>query len=634
MIRSLLWAAFALLAAISSPAFAEERITRFVSDVQVQPDSSLLVTETIDVVAENVRISHGIFRDFPTRYKSRLGNQLRVGFELLNVHRNGQPEKSATEPVAGGIRIKIGDPDVVIPPGEYRYTIRYRTTRQIGRFDKFDELYWNATGNGWTFPIDAAQARIRLPKAVPFGQRAFYTGSQGAAGSDAKIVAEKPGDITVQTTRPLGPGEGLTIAVSFPKGVVAEASDSEKAAWWLADYGPPAVGILGLLGLVAFYYIAWARAGRDPRAGTVVPIFAPADGLTPAAMRYIVKMGTDNRAFAAALVDLGVRGHVRLSEEDGGWFASDKNRIERIGSANPIPDEEEDMLRELVSTGESSVMERKNHAKFSAARKSLDAALKRRFEGSMFKRNTGWSIAGVGMFIAALWLAAAAVIAASGLSQLKLVLIPLGSLLVGTLLAFALHGSTSTGKCLLSIAMFVAFAAAIATGFPIIPMAFASGWYMPMAIPALALPLVISAFFWIAAPTREGRAVLDRIAGFKQYLSIAEGPRLDRMTGAPAPTVELFEKYLPFAIALGVENKWADKFHDVLAQAQVEGRQSFGWYSGSSSPWSNPSGFVSTVGSGLASTISSASTAPGGRSGSGGGGFSGGGGGGGGGGGW
>jgi uncharacterized membrane protein len=149
----------------------------------------------------------------------------------------------------------------------------------------------------------------------------------------------------------------------------------------------------------------------------------------------------------------------------------------------------------------------------------------------------------------------------------------------------------------------------------------------------LALPFVVSAFWWISAPTVEGRKVLDHVAGFKQYLSITERERLDRMT-APEDTPEIFEKYLPYAIALGVENRWADRFAGVLAAAAASGQQGFAWYSGSGSPWSNPTGFANTVGSSLASTISSASTAPGSSSGSGGGGSSGGGGGGGGGGGW
>ena len=52
-------------------------------------------------------------------------------------------------------------------------------------------------------------------------------------------------------------------------------------------------------------------------------------------MRYVTKMGADNRAFAAALVDMGVRGHIRMVEEDGGWFSGDKTRIERLRRLEP-----------------------------------------------------------------------------------------------------------------------------------------------------------------------------------------------------------------------------------------------------------------------------------------------------------
>ena len=95
--------------------------------------------------------------------------------------------------------------------------------------------------------------------------------------------------------------------------------------------------------------------------------------------------------------------------------------------------------------------------------------------------------------------------------------------------------------------------------------------------------------------------MLDRIAGFKQYLSITERERLDRMT-PPDDTPELFEKYLPYAIALGVENRWAERFAAVLAAAAAQGQQGFAWYSGSGNPWNNPTGFADSMGSSLAST--------------------------------
>ena len=621
------------LAAVPSGASAEERITRFISDVEIRPDASLDVTETIDVRAEGDRIRRGIFRDFPTRYRGRTGSQVRVGFTLLGVTRNGSPEPAAIEPAANGVRIRIGDADRLLDPGEHRYVIRYRTTRQIGRFAGYDELYWNVTGNGWVFPIDAAEAHIRLPKPVNFDRPAVYTGTQGEAGQHAEVSGQRPGEIHFRTTRPLGPYEGLTVAAAWPKGVVADPDQGTLARWWLTDFGPPLVGALGLLGLGAFYFVAWKRAGRNPRPGTVVPLFSPTDDLTPAAMRYVWKMAADDRAFAAALVDLGVRGHVRMVEEEGGWLSGDKVRLERLEAPEPLPDAEQAMLRELAATGQSIIMEQENHVKFSSAKKALNEIFKKRYEGRLFHRNWGWALAGVVVFLTAIWLAAAAVVAATGVLDLTLLVVALGAILTTALLLLVVQSMEAVGKCAVVAGIFLFGMLAVGAGAPVAAAAFQTGWLLPLGLPLIGLPLVISAFFWIAAPTREGRAVLDRIAGFRQYLSIAEGERLDRMT-PPKETPELFERLLPYAIALGVENRWAERFQGVLAAAGAEGQRQFGWYSGRSDPWSNPGSFVGRVGSSLASTVSSASSAPGSSSGSGGGGSSGGGGGGGGGGGW
>jgi uncharacterized membrane protein YgcG len=623
------WRTFpALLLALAPPAHAEERILRYLSDVQIQKDSSLEVTETIDVRAENEQINHGIYRDFPTRYRGRNGAQFHVGFTFEGATLDGNAVHSSIEPAGNGVRIKLGDPDSYVSVGEHEYVIRYRATREIGRFAGFDELYWNVTGNRWLFPIEVAEARIRLPEAVKFGQRAMYTGPEGSTASNAEVVDEKPGEITFRTTQPLGSYEGLTVAVAFPKGTVAQPSSGSQLLDLLADYGPPLLGLLSLIGLAGFYYVAWSRAGRDPRPGTIVPIFSPPDGLTPPGMRYVTKMNADNRAFAAALVDMGVRGHIRMVEEDGGWFSSRKTRIERMAANVALPTEEEAALNCLCQPGESIVMEQKNHENFIAANGALSGALKAQYDGKLFKRNYGWAAAGLLLFAALFWLTCAAVAAATYGAAVWQIGVVVGSLLVAALLWLAFHDSP-VGKCLLSLVALVAFAIAVAVGMPVLSAALNSGWYLPLVLPFLAAPLVVSSFWWIAAPTAEGRKVLDHIAGFKQYLSITERERLDRMT-PPAETPELFEKYLPFAIALGVENRWAERFAGVLAAAAARGQQGFGWYSGPSSPWSNPTGFADSVGSSLSSSVGAASTAPG----SGGGGSSGGGGGGGGGGGW
>ncbi|MEO6361141.1 MAG: DUF2207 domain-containing protein [Sphingomicrobium sp.] len=628
--------AFAVLLTLlvaTAPARAQERITRFVSNVEVKPDATLDVTETIDVVSEGVNIRRGIFRDFPTRYRAKNGLRMRVGFTLLGVMRDGQSEEARTEPLRNGIRIRIGNAERLLDHGEHRFVIRYRTTRQIGRFDDFDELYWNATGTGWMFPIDVAEARIRLPRDVRLGRRSAYTGAQGSTASDAAIVAEAPGAITWRTTRPLSAYEGLTIAIAWPKGVVAEADGSMRARWWLADNGPPIIGALGLLAICIFYFIAWKKAGRDPRPGTIVPLFSPPDELSPAAMRYVTKMSLDNRAFAAALVDMGVKGHIRMVEEDGGWLSRGKTRIELVQGKVPLPAAEQDALAKLIQSGELIMMEQENHAYFAAAKLALSKAFQARFDGKLFNRHWGWAVAGGLLWLGAIWLTAAAVLAASDGADLLPIGVALGAVATTAALAVLIQHAGAVGKCLFVILMFLFGALALGTGLPVLVQSLEIGWLLPTLIPAAAIPLVISGFFWMAAPTREGRAVLDRIAGFRQYLSIAEGERLDRMTPIE-DTPELFELYLPYAIALGVENRWADRFSGVLAAAATQGQQGFAWYSGQSSPWNDTGGFVATVGSSLASTVSSASTAPGSSSGSGGGGSSGGGGGGGGGGGW
>jgi len=354
-------------------------------------------------------------------------------------------------------------------------------------------------------------------------------------------------------------------------------------------------------------------------------------------MRYIVEQKLDNRGFAAVLVDAAVKGHVRLVEEDRGFFRSNERRIERYNfpGAQPLAPTELEVLNALVSPNESLVMEQKNHATFSAAIKALRGRFAETYDGKMFNRNYGWIGAAVVIFLAALWLSAVAVVLAESGGQAPLALFSCAGLAIAALLFHAAPNDKGTGRCLFHLIAPLIGGAAMVIAAPIVPEALNTGHWLPLAIPMIGLPFVASSFWWMSAPTREGRGVLDRIAGFKQYLSITERDRLDRMQ-APKDSLQLFERYLPYAIALGVENRWADRYTGLLAAAAATpgASQGFAWYSGSSSPWSDTGGFVDSIGSSLASTISSASAAPGSSSGSGGGGSSGGGGGGGGGGGW
>ena len=178
-------AALTLLAA-SGPAQAVERILLFISDVEVQRNGDLIVTETIRVQAEGREIRRGILRDFPTTYTRRDGTRVEVGFEVQSVTRNGRPEDYSTERLSNGVRIRIGSADRLDPDRRARICHHLSHDAADRFLPDFDELYWNATGTGWTLGIDVAEARITLPERVPFLQTAFYTGPQGAQGKDAR----------------------------------------------------------------------------------------------------------------------------------------------------------------------------------------------------------------------------------------------------------------------------------------------------------------------------------------------------------------------------------------------------------------------------------------------------------------
>ncbi|MEO7411010.1 MAG: DUF2207 domain-containing protein, partial [Sphingomicrobium sp.] len=372
----------ALAALWPATASAEERINRFSSDIAIHKDGSLDVTETIEVTAENQRINHGIFRDFPTTYRGSRGNKVHVGFKLLDASLDGEAVPSDVSNVSGGKRVRLGDADRMVAPGSHRYVLHYQATREIGRFQDHDELYWNVTGNGWIFPIDAAEARVRLPSPATFGAPSVYTGAAGAKGQAARIVAQAPGSIDIATTSPLGPYEGLTIAVPFPKGVIDPESGGSRFANWFADNGPTLVALLGLWAIAFFYWVAWKRVGRDPDEGTMVPLFSPPDDLSPAALRYMLKQKVDARSMSASLVNLGVRGRLRLIKDDGGWLSSSTTTIEGTGDGRGGAAEEDQLLTTLIGGPTGSIkMAKDEHAAFERAKSLLDDNMSGRFDG-------------------------------------------------------------------------------------------------------------------------------------------------------------------------------------------------------------------------------------------------------------
>ncbi|MCW9065099.1 MAG: DUF2207 domain-containing protein, partial [Ignavibacteriaceae bacterium] len=163
-----------------------ERIISFDSDITIEEDASMIVVDRIKVYSTGDKIKRGIFRDFPTKYEDEYGNNINITFEVLETLRDGNPESFHTENQINGIRVYLGKNNYFLPNGEYTYTIKYKTDRQIGYFDKFDELYWNVTGNGWDFLIESVTATVNLPQPVSRDDIKLYgyTGESGSRGND------------------------------------------------------------------------------------------------------------------------------------------------------------------------------------------------------------------------------------------------------------------------------------------------------------------------------------------------------------------------------------------------------------------------------------------------------------------
>ena len=622
--------ALVLLLGLTAPAAPEELIETFVSDVTVNTDASLSVREKITVNAEGNEIRRGILRDFPTTYRDRYGQRVRVGFDVLEVNRDGHAEPYIVESMANGKRIRIGNADVYLPYGSHTYEIAYRTTRQLGFFQDFDELYWNVTGNGWTFPIVEVEAIIRLPQGARIRQHAEYTGPQGSASNDSRVITASGLEYRAVTTRRLEAGEGFTVAVAWQKGIVAPPSGDDRAAWWLADNAGLFALLATVLGAGLFYFYAWNKAGRDPPKGVIIPLFAPPDKLPPAGARFIWKQGFDDRALAAALVGLAVKGLIKIIDDGSGYAVEKKS-----GDAQSLTTGERRLLDSLP-TG-TTELKQTNHAKLREMRGALAKALKDEYDGTVFLRNIGWFWIGAVISLSGLAVSALLMPAEEGLTALfaigwsaiwwAVILAVAWGALSGAWRARGLLKKLGSLMAMLFIIPFMAGGVAVPA--TILFSEGSIGLYLVLGAAVLLGIMNMVFFHLLRAPTVPGRRLLDRLEGFRMYMATAEEHRLNFLN-PPEKTPELFERYLPYALALDCENEWNNKFAAVLAAAAAAGATAPHWYSGKH--W-GAGDFTDSLGSSFVSSISSASTAPGSRSGSGGRGSSGGGGGGGGGGG-
>ncbi|MEX1119202.1 MAG: DUF2207 domain-containing protein [Terrimicrobiaceae bacterium] len=604
---------------------AKERILNFDSRITVQKNGDLEVTETLRVVAEGNDIKRGIYRDFPTLYRGRFGLKSSVPFNVLEATRNGRPETWRVENKGNGVRVYLGNPDVFLAPGEHTYVIRYRTGRQLGFFSDFDELYWNVTGNGWAFPIERASATVELPPGARQKSVEAYTGPQG---SQAQAWREIPSGSTVKivTTAPLAPEEGLTIVVTWPKGFVTPPSDVEQWLQLFRDNNGIVLGFGGLLLALIYFLVVWAIHGRDPRKGVIIPRYEPPPGFGPAAVRYLRGMGTlDDCSFAASVIDLAVQGAVTIKESESGTY-----QLKKVSSMKSIlPPPGPAVMEALMGRATGFVFKQTNHKSIKNAREAIAKAVSAQCDSIYFVKNIHLWV--IGLLVTLVPLAVSLFDSKEPFSALFL-LVWLGfwSIGVAGLSMQVVSSWRQSGWKKIAAIPITLFAIPFYAGWvfgAVMLVMVTSPWVAGCYVAGIAMTLLFHHL--LKRPTDSGREALDDIEGFRQYLRVAEADRLN-LENPPERTPALFEKFLPYALALDVEHEWSRQFTDVLKAAEF----SPSWYQGKNLATVGAVGFASSMSRSFTSAISSSSTAPGSSSGSGGGGSSGGGGGGGGGGGW
>lgn len=628
---------FLMLAlAVAGPAGAAEVINAFHAVIGLAADGEVSVTETITVTAEGRNIRRGIFRDFPTEMRDANGRRQTVAFDVQSVERDGASEPYALETIAGGQRLRIGSADTLLDPGEHTYQITYRTDRQIRFFPDHDEFYWNVTGNGWAFPIEEASATITLPQDARLTGTTFFTGPQGATARNARVLQEG-NEIFFATTRPLGTGEGLTVAVKVDKGVFVPPTGTQETLWLLRDFLSDIIAYVGLAVVLAYYTRFWWLVGRDPPAGTVVPRWDAPEGLSPALVNYVDNKGFSGggwTALSAAAISLAVAGYLVLEDLD----TSITLKRTAKPAAAALPSGEAALLKAVEQAGGTLVIDRANGTVVKSLGEDFRSAIEREHRGRYYQSNTGYVIGGAALsvlFIAAIFLFGAP-----------------GDDIVGMLFAVCFAAIffgtfvTSVGKGLRRHASLASRIGSIVTlGFIGFVAVSIGGSVIASQIELLAdisdLPLVIGIggillvnvlfFFLMGAPTPLGRRLMDGIEGLRLYLTVAERDRMN-MQGAPQMSPQHFETLLPYAVALGVEKPWSRTFETWLATAAgAAAAQQPGWYVGDlSRGFSRIGSFSSSMAGTIASTLpqpqsSSSSGFSGGSSGGGGGGGGGGG---------
>ena len=586
-----------LLLAGAAPAVAagEEHITSYDVTLTVRSDGSLDVREAIGYDFGGAPDRHGILRTIPVRVPYDSKNDRLYDVADFSVESaTGAATDVDRSDSSGVATFRIGDPDRTVDATE-TYVVSYTVDGALNAFPDHDELYWNAIGDGWPVPIDTATVRVALPAAAT--QQACFAGPTGSSLPCGSIEAEGR-TVTARQPAGLSAYSAMTVVVGLPTGAVTATGPHLQERWTLRGSVTPSpvtgalAGLVLLPGLAAIGWLVGTR-GRDRRyagltpglvpttgstdervpltgAGAVAVQFQPPDGLRPGQIGTLLDEQANVVDVTATIVDLAVRGHLRIVElERPHWFSSRDWRLEKLsdGTGALLPFEQV-LYDGLFAAGDEVLLSSLKKA-FAARMAKVQSALyddvtrSGWFLGRPDKVRGRWQAGGFVMAIAGGWL----------------------------------------------------------TWF--------LGRHLHWAPVGIAVTVVGVVLWWLArrmpARTAKGSAVLAQAKGFREYIRTAEAEQLRYEEGQ-----DIFSRYLPYAVVFGETDRWVRVFGPLAATSSVGTASS--WYAGPTG-WDathfgeSLDGFTSSASSTLAAATPSSSGGSGFSGGSSGGGGGGGGGG-------
>lgn len=614
-----------------NPASAqEEKILSFHSDIRIDTSGMVRINEHIKVYANGDKIQRGIVRAIPLYRKDKFGNSKKIDFEITKVLRGGKTENYSTVESDGNRSIYIGNSDVMLETGIYEYDIAYQSKGHVGFFEGYDELYWNVTGNEWIFPIDTASATLHFPGTAVSGNTSCYTGSSGSKASNCNLTKNPDGSINFTTTQALDKYQGFTIAAAFTPGLIKRPSFKDKL---YTEYKELLITAFLLFIMAAYFFFTWKKYGVDPAGPVVVPTFNVPGKLSPAVLRYFYKQKTDDKSFAIALVSMAVKKTVKISQDEQKNYQLKQSHT----STAALAKEEKVIYDNLFLKEDQLEINNENGKTFFETTALYHKSLKKQIDlATYFLKNNGLLVKGSLLTAAVLITFIVFVDTNSPLAMLFFIPFFLAGVTFLYLGITQFRSSRGSSIIRLWFGLLLTFGPLyfLFIGFSYIP---------PVTVTFLAGTITMFTIYvyLIKAPTVAGTVMLSEIEGFKMYLETAEEQRLN-LLNPPELSPQLFEKFLPYAMALDVENAWGARFESLLSSVNYTPE----WFAGNSlsyatfgsimaKPFGNalksstssyaPAGSGSSSGSSGSSSYSSGSS---------GGGSSGGGGGGGGGGGW